>query len=322
MPGDTMLLTPEVADPAVAAEALAGLLAPRKTLPAKLFYDEEGCRLFAEITRLPEYYVTRTEMALLDAVAPEIGRITPAGAALIEYGASDESKAVPLLDTMVAPTAYVPIDVAEPALEAMRRRLRRRRPGLAVHPIAADFLRPLQLPAALDGLPRLGFFPGSTIGNLEPPLARDFLAAARATLGTGTRFLVGADLRKDAAVLIPAYDDAAGVTAAFNRNLLVRLNREAGANFDPARFAHQAVWNGEEGRIEMHLVSCDDQIVRLAGRVIRFARDESIHTENSYKHTASGFAALATASGWRVERQWTDPDELFSLQLLGAGDVP
>jgi L-histidine Nalpha-methyltransferase len=324
MPGDTMLMQPKagprgVADPDVAQEALAGLLAPRKTLPPKLFYDAEGCRLFGEITRLPEYYVTRTERALLDAVAPEIGGLAPARAALVEYGASDEAKGLVLLDAMRDPAAYVPIDVAEGALAEIVERLGRTRPGLALHPIAADFLRPLCLPAALEGVARLGFFPGSTIGNLEPAIAARFLATVRETLGAGTRFLIGVDLRKGQDVLIPAYDDAAGVTAAFNRNLLVRLNREAGGDFDPALFAHRAVWNEEEGRIEMHLESLLEHSVHVAGRTIRFSRGETIHTENSYKHTEAGFAALAGGAGWQVVRSWKDAGGLFSLQLLEAG---
>jgi len=323
MPGDSMLARlREPADPEIAAEALAGLLATPKTLPSKLFYDEEGCRLFGEITRLPEYYLTRTERVLLDRIAPEMGGLTPAGAALVEYGASDEGKAIVLLNAMETPSAYVPIDVAEPALQAMVRRLRRGRPGLAVLPIGADFLRPLRLPAGLDSLPRLGFFPGSTIGNLEPAVARAFLATVRTTLGPAARFLLGADLRKDRALLIPAYDDAAGVTAAFNRNILRHLNRAAAAEFDPARFDHRAVWNDAEGRIEMHLVSREDHSVRVAGRIIRFARGESIHTENSYKHSEAGLAALADAAGWRVERRWTDQDGLFALLLLGQEERP
>jgi dimethylhistidine N-methyltransferase len=301
--------------------ALSGLSRPRKTLPAKLFYDEEGCRLFYQITELPEYYLTRTERALLPEIAPQVLASVPAGSVLVEYGASDEGKAELLLtqgeaDSPGAITAYVPIDVAMPALLRMRERLALSHPGLAVHPIAVDFMDPVKLPMALEGMPRLGFFPGSTIGNLDPEEASRFLALARGTLGTRSRFLVGADLHKDPSVLLPAYDDAAGVTAAFNRNILVRLNREAAADFDVEAFTHRAVWNDEESRIEMHLVSCTDQAVRVAGQEIRFARGETIHTENSYKHTPERFTAIAGDAGWQCRAMWTDPGRLFALYLL------
>ncbi len=303
-------------DRAVADAALPGLLAARKTLPAKLFYDDEGCRLFGEITRLPEYYPTRTELALLREVAPEAVAGVPPCSALVEYGASDEGKAILLLDAAPGFAAYVPIDVAAGALAALAARLRRTRPKLAVHPVVADFLAPFALPRAVATMPRTGFFPGSTIGNLEPDEARRFLATARQTLGAGARFLVGVDLRKDPAILVPAYDDAEGVTAAFNLNLLRRLNREAGAAFDLDAFAHRATWNPAEGRIEMHLVSLRPQTVRVAGQRIAFAAGETIHTENSYKHTEAGFQALAASAGWCSARVWTDPARLFSLHLL------
>jgi dimethylhistidine N-methyltransferase len=309
---------PDVTDPLVAQEALAGLLNPAKTLPPKLFYDETGCLLFDEITRLPEYYVTRTERALLRRVAPEIAAFAPPGAALVEYGASDEAKAAVLFACMDQPAAYVPIDVAGPALRALRQRMRGTHPGLSVQPMEADFLAPIGLPDSIAALPRFGFFPGSTIGNLDPVTARRFLAQARATLGSDARFVVGVDLRKDPDLLVPAYDDAAGVTASFNLNLLVRLNREAAADFDLEAFMHRAVWNDAESRIEMHLVSLRDQVAHVAGQPIRFRDGESIHTENSYKHTPEGFRALARAAGWHPQRIWTDAAELFSIHLLSA----
>ncbi len=314
MPNDSGLRASPY-DPDVAEAALAGLLAPRKTLPPRLFYDEEGCRLFYRITEQPEYYLTRAEKAPLAQAVAHLAATMPAGATLIEYGASDETKAMGLLraDGLVA--RYVPVDVAAPALDAVRARLAITRPGLRVTPIAADFMRAVPLPRDLAE-PRLGFFPGSTIGNLEPEEAVAFLRRARAALGPDSRLLLGADLRKDPSVLIPAYDDAAGVTAAFNRNLLVRLNREAGAGFDPMAFRHQAVWNGGEGRIEMHLVSAAEQTVTVAGRPIRFARGESIHTENSYKHTREGMLALARDAGWDAEQVWTDPAGLFAVYLF------
>ena len=308
----------------VAQAALDGLLQPQKSLPAKLFYDEEGCRLFQCITELPEYYLTRTERALLPMVAQSVVSMMPrteTGAVLVEFGASDEAKAGDLLAAQDAAGdavfgAYVPIDVAAPSLSAMAARLRRVRPDLVVHPIAADFLSPVALPAVLARLPRLGFFPGSTIGNMRPTVAQHFLRQTREMLGAGAMFLVGADLRKDPDLLIPAYDDAAGVTAAFNRNLLVRLNREAAADFDVARFDHRAVWNDAESRIEMHLVSRVAQVVHVAGAAIRFAAGETIHTEDSYKHTEAAFAAIAAGAGWTLRTTWTDPARLFALYLL------
>jgi L-histidine Nalpha-methyltransferase len=307
----------------IAAEALAGLLSRRKSLPPKLFYDAEGCRLFERITELPEYYLTRCEHALLGAHAAEIATLLPGSAAVVEYGAISEEKAVVLLRALAAcgrnAAAYVPIDLADGALAGLAGRMSTSHPDLHVVPVVADFLRPFALPAAAAP-PRIGFFPGSTIGNLDPAAARAFLRTARGTLGPGARFLLGVDLRKDPAVLLPAYDDAAGVTAAFNRNLLVRLNREAGADFEPTAFAHRAVWNAAEGRIEMHLVSRRAQSVRLAGRTVRFAAGESIHTENSYKYTPQGVRLLAAAAGWRHMQLWTDADRMFSTHLLLAGD--
>ena len=299
----------------IAAEALAGLTASPKTLPAKLFYDEEGCRLFGAITRLPEYYVTRTELALLARLAPELH--LPNKAALIEYGASDEAKAALLLPYVQDP-AYVPIDVAQGALDALAARMAASHPAVPVHPIAADFLRPLPLPASIAGRPRVGFFPGSTIGNLDPAAAVAFLRQAAAALGAGSAFVVGVDLQKDPAILVPAYDDALGVTAAFNCNLLARLNREAGADFDLARFRHRAVWNADAGRIEMHLESTVAQTATVAGTRIAFAAGETIHTENSYKHTVSGFQALAARAGWSPAQVWVDDAALVSVHLLRA----
>jgi len=320
MPNDVGLRVRTV-DRSLVDVALSGLSQPRKTLPAKLFYDEEGCRLFYRITELPEYYLTRTERALLPEVAPLVLASLASGSVLVEYGASNEGKAEFLLtqgapDSADAIKAYVPIDVAMPALLQMRERLASSHPRLAVHPIAGDFMDPVKLPASVAGMPRLGFFPGSTIGNLDPTEASRFLALARGTLGMGSCFLVGADLHKDPSVLLPAYDDAAGVTAAFNRNILVRLNREAGAEFDVEAFAHRAVWNDAESRIEMHLVSRKEQAVRVAGQPIRFGRGETIHTENSYKHTPERFTAIAGNGGWHCRATWTDPARLFALYLL------
>ncbi len=302
--------------------ALAGLLAPRKTLPPSLFYDEEGCRLFYQITELPEYYLTRTEFRLLESIAPAVAALLPAGTTLVEYGASDETKAEMLLRQRTRSgdavfRAYVPIDVAAPALRAMRRRMAASHPGLTVTPVTADFTRPIVLPAREGEAAIMGFFPGSTIGNLDPGPGVAFLRRARNTLGANARFLFGFDTCRDPARLIPAYDDPAGVTARFNRNMLVRLNREAGADFPIDRFAHRAVWNEAESRIEMHLVSMDARTVTVAGQPVRFARHETIHTENSYKYAPEHMRTMIEAAGWSTMKTWADPDDLFSLWLLG-----
>ena len=303
----------------IPAIALAGLTVIPKTLPPFLFYDDAGVALFTKITKLPEYYVTRAERGLLIDTAPQIAALADPGSVLVEYGASDEGKAALLLDA--APdcfAAYLPIDVAGNALDAMAHRLRRSHPNLRVYPYCGDFLRPIGLAATVAGLPRFGFFPGSTIGNLDPDTARTFLAQAAATLGTGAWLIVGVDLRKAENILVLAYDDAAGVTARFNLNLLRRLNREAGANFDLTAFRHRAIWNATEGRIEMHLQSLRAQTVDIAGTHISFAAGETIHTENSYKHTIPGFQALARSGGWSPLHVWTDDHQLFAVHALRA----
>ncbi len=302
----------------VVDDALEGLSKPRKTLPPKLFYDPEGCRLFDRITKLPEYYLTRTELALLRRIAPLVGQSVAERAVVVEYGAGSDAKAAILLQGLHDPAAYVPIDVAAEALADSALRLARRFPALAIHPFVADFLSPFRLPAIVGAGSRLGFFPGSTIGNLEPTTAVRFLTQVRDTLGPDAMLLLGADLRKDPAVLLPAYDDASGVTAAFNRNVLTRLNREAGANFDLDSFVHQTAWNDEESRIEMHLVSQRAQSVAVAGRAIVFREGESIHTENSYKHTKARMIEIAREAGWSSLQLWTDMDDLFSIHLLQA----
>ncbi len=321
MPNESGSLPPKgLSD--VAEAALAGLTASPKTLPPKLFYDEEGCRLFYEITRLPEYYLTRTEKYLLGDLAQNLVPEEVTTAALVEFGGSDEEKARYLLDLRNPAgqpifQTYVSIDVAAPALSLMQSRLRISYPHLRVVPIVADFMQPLRLPDL--GRRRFGFFPGSTIGNLDPDAASRFLRGAHASLGSGSWFLLGADLRKDPAILLPAYNDSAGVTAAFNLNLLRRLNREAAADFDLASFRHQAIWNDAESRIEMYLFSLRDQSVSLAGHRINFQRDEPIHTENSYKHRPETLIGLARDAGWISERIWTDPAELFGMFLFRRG---
>ena len=308
----------------VLGEILAGLGNRQKTLPAKLFYDEIGCELFNRITQLPEYYVTRAEVALLDLHADEIAARAPGangagGTALVEYGAADESKGVRLIDAASAPfRAYVPIDIAPSALDAIVRRMRTSHLDILLSPIAADFMQPLALPPGVATLPSMGFFPGSTIGNFRPQAVVGFLQLVRQTLSGGGEpcLVVGIDLRKDPSRLVPAYDDAAGVTAAFNRNILRHVNHLADGNFDPDSFVHRAIWNERDGRIEMHLQSPRSQTVRIGGRTIQFVAGETIHTEDSYKHTRDGFVALAATAGWRSDGFWTDPDGLFGMHLL------
>jgi L-histidine Nalpha-methyltransferase len=301
----------------IAEDALAGLTAYPKTLPPKLFYDEAGVALFEAITRLPEYYLTRTERGLLTRIAPEIVALTGAHAALVEYGACDESKALLLLDAAARKfQSYVPVDVAGGALEALTDRLAQSHSWLYVLPVCGDFMRRIKLPGAVRKQPKMGFFPGSTIGNMDPPAAVAFLRHVREALGRDSWFIVGADVLKSPDILLPAYDDAQGVTAAFNMNVLRRLNREAGANFNLARFRHVAVWNAEKSRIEMHLESLADQRVTVAGVALRFADGETIHTENSYKHSLAAFDAMVQDAGWVNARSWTDADGLFAVHAL------
>lgn len=303
---------------ALLADALSGLSAPRKALPCKWFYDAEGARLFEAITRQPEYYPTRTEIGILREQAPAIAAAVGPGATVIEFGPGDGEKAVLLLSALDAPAAYVPVEIAPEWLDAVAARVSGAVPGLPVVPVAADFTRPFGLPAGVPPDRRMGFFPGSTIGNFEPTDAAALLRRFRTALGPGARLLLGADLVKDPAVLEAAYDDAAGVTAAFNLNLLHRLNRELGAGIDASAFRHRAVWNAEEERVEMHLVATRAQRARLGGRDIRFRAGETVHTENSHKYRPERLEALAEAAGWRARAMWTDPARLFSVWLLDA----
>ncbi|HMA50806.1 MAG TPA: L-histidine N(alpha)-methyltransferase [Magnetospirillaceae bacterium] len=297
-------------------DVLSGLSGPVKSLPAKYFYDAEGSRLFEEICELPEYYLTRTEIALLTEVAPEIARHIPKGAALVEPGSGASLKTRLVLDAAPHLSAYVPIDISESALTQASAALTRDYPDLSVIPVAADFTLPLTLPAAVRALPLVGFFPGSTIGNFTPDEATALLSQARAMLGPNAAFLVGADLVKPVETLIRAYDDEQGVTAAFNRNLLYRINRELEGDFDPDSFTHRALWNARESRIEMHLISARNQHVRVGGERIFFAEGRSIHTENSYKFTEAMFADIAGRAGWRVETSWVSDLQPFAMFLL------
>ncbi|MDP8916333.1 MAG: ergothioneine biosynthesis protein EgtB, partial [Pseudomonadota bacterium] len=297
-------------------DVVEGLSRTRKRLPSKWLYDEEGSRLFEAITELEEYYPTRTELSILERAAPEIGAELDAGAALVEFGSGASVKTRLVLNAAPQLGVYVPVDISLERLQAAAAEIRRDYPHLVVAPLAGDFTAGLRLPEAAQGRPRTGFFPGSTIGNFTPEEAAGFLRAAGRLLGEGAYLVVGADLVKPEPVLLAAYDDAQGITAEFNRNVLVRANRELGADFDLDGFAHRAVWNAELQRIEMHLESLRRQTVRVDGHAFSFAEGESIHTENSHKFTIEGLAALAAKAGWRQDRVWTDEAKLFAVVLL------
>jgi dimethylhistidine N-methyltransferase len=302
-------------DTEFARDVIAGLSATPKWLWAKYFYDDRGSELFEQITALPEYYPTRTELGILEERAAEIARFVPPGAALIEFGSGSTVKARIVLRA-AAVAAYVPVDISAGFLNSEAARLKRDLPHLRILPVAADFTKPFELPAAIRSRARVGFFPGSTIGNFEPSQAAEFLRHAARLLGPGAHFIVGIDLVKDERVLEAAYDDAAGVTAAFNLNLLRRINRELGADFDLDRFRHKALYNSAQHRIEMHLESRVAQNVTVCDRVIPFAAGETIHTESSYKYTVESFQALAAEAGWSPAAVWTDPKGYFSLHAL------
>jgi len=300
------------------ADVIDGLGATRKRLPAKYFYDERGSALFEAICGLPEYYLTRTETALLKDAAPEIARYISPNAALIEFGSGASTKTRLLLDAAPQISVYVPMDISAEALAAAAAQIRADYPKVLVEPLLADFTHAFDLPKIAKDRPRTGFFPGSTIGNFGPDDAVDFLAIARRHLGEDSQFIVGADLVKDQAVLVAAYDDAQGVTAHFNLNLLGRINRELGGDIDLAGFGHRAVWNAKDSRMEMHLVSRADQSFTVGGRRFTIVAGETIHSENSYKFTLDGFTNLADRAGWRVGARWVSPDPGFAVFLLQA----
>ncbi len=301
------------------ADALIeGLSSRNKSIPCRFLYDAAGSALFERITELPEYYPTRTEMEILAERAPEIAEAAAPGNVLIEFGSGSSLKTELLLAEMTKLYAYVPIDISPAALRQAKDRINARFAQLRVLPVCADFSQPFALPGEIKGRPRLGFFPGSTIGNLERGDAIALLESMAQSLGSGSRLIIGVDLKKDVRRLIRAYDDEAGVTAAFNLNLLKRANRELGADFDVSQFDHLATWNEKQGRIEIYLVSQADQAVAVQGRRFRFAAGERIHTEHSHKYDVEGFHALAGEAGWQPLTVWTDPEKLFSVHVLEA----
>ncbi|MFG1397272.1 L-histidine N(alpha)-methyltransferase [Roseixanthobacter pseudopolyaromaticivorans] len=299
-----------------ARDLAIALSARTKRLAPKYFYDAAGSALFEQITQLPEYYPTRTEIGILRDHAEDLAALLPPGGVLVEFGSGASVKVRLLLDRIPHLAAYVPVDISAEFLERTATDLRRAYPGIEILPLADDFTQRFALPQMAQGRPLLGFFPGSTIGNFEPADAQDFLAQARETLGPGSRMVVGVDLVKDPRLLHAAYNDAAGVTAQFNKNVLVRANRELGTDFELSAFVHRAFFNAPASRIEMHLVSASAQTVHLDGAAYHFAAGESLHTECSYKYTLEGFADLAAAAGWTSETAWTDPQQLFSVHVL------
>lgn len=300
-------------------EVIEGLSAPRKWLFPKYFYDERGSRLFEAICDLPEYYPTRTELAMLETYAPELRRRVGPGSAIIEYG-SGSGRKTELVLRAVEPHAYVAIDISGEQLRLAVAGLAERFPGVRMVALCADYTRTLALETieVLSGTRRIGFFPGSTIGNYPHAEALAFLRSACESAGPGGAMIVGVDLVKDPAILHAAYNDSAGVTAAFNLNVLERINRELGADFELDAFRHRAHYSAEEGRIEMHLVSQRAQTVSIAGRTFHFAAGETIHTESSYKYSVEGFQALAAEAGFDPQHCWIDSGRLFSIHYLSV----
>ncbi len=305
------------------AAVLSGLAQPQKVIPARFFYDRAGSELFEAITDLPEYYPTRTEIGILTTHAAAIAAAVGSGRAVIEFGSGSSAK-TPLLLRTIDPAAYVPVDISAEFLAQSAATLAAAFPQLPVLPVAADFTQGFRLPHRVSGLPKLGFFPGSTLGNLAPDAAIDLLRSFAETLGRESWLLLGLDLAPSASksrqTLEAAYDDAQGVTAAFNRNLLVRLNRELGGTVKLDDFCHRAVWNGDLGRIEMHLVALRDTSFLAASERFVMEAGEHIHTENSYKWTLEEARLMARASGWAPAAHWTDPAARFSLHLWQRDD--
>ncbi|HXG99157.1 MAG TPA: L-histidine N(alpha)-methyltransferase [Sphingomicrobium sp.] len=312
-----MLRTAERVDPAFRRDVLAGLAEPVPAIPARWLYDLRGSELFDAITRLPSYYPTRTETALLKTRMSEIAALTGPDCAVVEFGSGSSTK-TPLLLSAIHPSAYVPIDISGEYLRDSAARVDAQFSGMAVHPVEADFTKPFALPGAIDGFSRLGFFPGSTIGNFVPRSATDLLRHFRDILGTGSKLLIGMDRVKPVERLIAAYQDSEGVTAEFNLNLLHRINRELDADIDIGAFAHEARWHDMKGRVEMHLVAKRDVEFAIDGQRFAFARGESIHTENSHKYGPRGARLLLLAGGWTPLAEWADDAGDFALVLAEA----
>lgn len=304
-------------DIAFRQDVVRGLSEPQKAVPARWFYDEAGSQLFEEITRLPEYYPTRSETEILREQGATLAQHIAAGCAVVEFGSGSSVK-TPLLLERIAPAAYVPLDISGDFLRASAADLSAKFPGLPVHPVEADFMRRVELPRTVADLPKLGFFPGSTIGNMVPRTAVDLLRTMRDTLGEGAQLLIGMDLVKDRDVLMAAYDDAAGVTARFNLNLAHRINRELDGTIPVDALRHVARWNDEFARIEMHLEALENLRFTVAGEAFSMRKGETIHTENSHKFTRRSANTLLLAGGWTPTHRWTDGEDRFCVILANA----
>jgi dimethylhistidine N-methyltransferase len=312
-----LLATLDAQTEAFRHDVLAGLSAPIPAVPARWLYDTRGSELFDEITRLPSYYPTRTETALLKSIMPEIAARVPKGAAVVEFGAGSATK-TPILLEAIAPAAYVPVDISGDYLNGSAAELQQRFPSLEILPVIADFARPFSLPGGIEHLPRLGFFPGSTIGNFVPWSATDLLRQFRGLLGPGAQLLIGMDRVKPVDRLIAAYDEPEGITAQFTLNLLTRINRELDGDIPVEAFRHEARWNDILSRIEIHLVATRDVRFSVSGKGFAVAKGSSIHIENSHKYGPRGGRVLLLAGGWTPHAEWTDPAEDFSIVLAEA----
>ena len=309
--------TDNQADPAFRADVLAGLAEPIPAIPARWLYDRRGSELFDAITKLSSYYPTRTETALLTRVMPEVDALSADNCAVVELGSGSSTK-TPLLLRGIEPEAYVPVDISGDFLRESAARVDEDFPAIHVFPVEADFTKPFTLPEPVAELPKLGFFPGSTIGNFVPRSATDLLRHFRDILGTGARLLIGMDRVKPVERLLVAYDEPEGITAEFNLNLLHRINRELGADIEVDAFRHEARWNDILSRIEMHLVTVRDTAFAIEGRRYEFAKGSSIHTENSHKYGPRGGRVLLLAGGWTPLAEWSDEAGDFALILAEA----
>lgn len=299
-------------------DVIEGLSQLQKTIPCRWLYDERGSGLFEDITVLPEYYPTRTETSILSQYAPEIASQVGPHATVVEYGAGASVKTRILIDALEELSTYIPVDISAEFLQSSATSLKEDYPDVKIEPVVADFLSTVDLPEKPAKGACVGFFPGSTIGNLESIEITDFMKRAREDLGPEAHFILGADLKKDPKILIPAYDDSAGITSEFNLNLLRRINGELKANFDVSSFSHEARWNEDSSRIEMHLVSERDQSVEVSGQTFNFKHGETVHTENSRKFEIAALQKLIGQCGWEMADSWIDKDRLFSVLLFKA----